>query len=58
MADGHGTLLFFAAALAVAITPGPGIFYVAARTLGAVKNQLPVLAAWAWTGGRAKASMT
>ncbi|WP_342363893.1 LysE family translocator [Terrarubrum flagellatum] len=26
-------LLFFAAALALAITPGPGIFYVAARTL-------------------------
>jgi threonine/homoserine/homoserine lactone efflux protein len=26
--------LFLAAALVVAITPGPGIFYVAARTLG------------------------
>lgn len=27
-------LLFLAAALAVAITPGPGIFYIVARTLG------------------------
>jgi len=26
-------ILFFAAALLLAITPGPGIFYVAARTL-------------------------
>ena len=39
MTDGHGTLLFFAAALAIAVTPGPGIFYVAARTLAAGRNE-------------------
>ena len=39
MTDGHGTLLFFAAALAVAVTPGPGIFYVAARTLAAGRSE-------------------
>jgi threonine/homoserine/homoserine lactone efflux protein len=33
MPDLHNFLLFLAAALLVAITPGPGIFYVAARTL-------------------------
>ena len=33
MPDFHNFLLFLAAALLVAITPGPGIFYVAARTL-------------------------
>jgi threonine/homoserine/homoserine lactone efflux protein len=40
MADGHGTLLiFFAAALVVAVTPGPGIFYVAARTLDGGRSE-------------------
>ena len=39
MTDGYGTLLFFAAALAVAVTPGPGIFYVAARTLAAGRSE-------------------
>ena len=33
MADSHTFAMFLAAALLVAITPGPGIFYVAARTL-------------------------
>lgn len=33
MSDVQTFLLFMAAALLVAITPGPGIFYVAARTL-------------------------
>jgi threonine/homoserine/homoserine lactone efflux protein len=33
MMDSHQFLLFFAAAVALAITPGPGIFYVLARTL-------------------------
>jgi len=33
MPDSPAFLLFLAAALLVAITPGPGIFYVAARTL-------------------------
>src|SRR5215218_9871842 len=39
MIDGHGMLLFFAAALAVAVTPGPGVFYVAARTLAAGRGE-------------------
>src|ERR1700730_153496 len=33
MFDTHRFLLFFAAALVLAITPGPGIFYVLARSL-------------------------
>lgn len=33
MTDLPNILLFFAAALLVAVTPGPGIFYVAARTI-------------------------
>ncbi len=33
MIDPTGFALFFAAALLLAVTPGPGIFYVAARTL-------------------------
>jgi threonine/homoserine/homoserine lactone efflux protein len=33
------TLVFLAAALLVAITPGPGIFYVAARTLAAGRTE-------------------
>ena len=39
MIEGHGMLLFLAAALAVAVTPGPGIFYVAARTLAAGRGE-------------------
>ena len=31
--------LFFAAALAIAISPGPGIFYVAARTLAGGRSE-------------------
>ena len=33
MFETHRLLLFFAAALLLAITPGPGIFYVLARSL-------------------------
>ena len=33
MPDGHLFILFFAAAVLLAVTPGPGIFYVLARTL-------------------------
>jgi threonine/homoserine/homoserine lactone efflux protein len=33
MFDSRHFLLFFAAALLLAITPGPGIFYVLARSL-------------------------
>ncbi len=32
-------VLFFAAALAIAISPGPGIFYVAARTLAGGRSE-------------------
>ena len=39
MTDWHGALLFFSAALVLAITPGPGIFYVAARTLAAGRSE-------------------
>lgn len=39
MIEGQGLLLFLAAALAVAVTPGPGIFYVAARTLAAGRGE-------------------
>ena len=39
MIDGYGFLLFLGAALVIAITPGPGIFYVAARTLAAGRGE-------------------
>jgi threonine/homoserine/homoserine lactone efflux protein len=39
MFDAHRLLLFFAAALLLAITPGPGIFYVLARTLAGGKRE-------------------
>jgi threonine/homoserine/homoserine lactone efflux protein len=39
MPDLHSFLLFLAAALLVAVTPGPGIFYVAARTLAGGRNE-------------------
>lgn len=39
MPDTAGLLLFLAAALAVAVTPGPGIFYVAARTLAGGRGE-------------------
>jgi threonine/homoserine/homoserine lactone efflux protein len=36
----HGTLpLFLAAAVILAITPGPGIFYVAARTVSGGREE-------------------
>jgi threonine/homoserine/homoserine lactone efflux protein len=38
MPDAHRFALFFAAALILAITPGPGIFYVLARSLAAGKR--------------------
>jgi threonine/homoserine/homoserine lactone efflux protein len=37
--DGTTLALFFAAALAIAVTPGPGIFYVAARTLAGGRSE-------------------
>ncbi|HVO58703.1 MAG TPA: LysE family translocator [Dongiaceae bacterium] len=39
MLDGHRFLLFFAAALLLAVTPGPGIFYVLARTLAGGRRE-------------------
>lgn len=39
MPDINNLLLFFAAALVVAGTPGPGIFYVAARTLAGGRGE-------------------
>ena len=39
MLDAHRLLLFFAAALLLAITPGPGIFYVLARSLAGGKRE-------------------
>lgn len=37
--DASGLALFLAAALAIAVTPGPGIFYVAARTLAGGRGE-------------------
>jgi threonine/homoserine/homoserine lactone efflux protein len=39
MPDFQSFLLFFAAALIVAVTPGPGIFYIVARTLAGGKAE-------------------
>lgn len=39
MLDAHRFLLFLAAALVLAITPGPGIFYVLARTLAGGRRE-------------------
>jgi threonine/homoserine/homoserine lactone efflux protein len=39
MPDFQNFLLFMAAALLVAVTPGPGIFYVAARTLAGGRRE-------------------
>src|SRR5207248_2232620 len=39
MVDSHRFLLFFMAALVLAITPGPGIFYVLARSLGGGRRE-------------------
>ena len=39
MFDAHHFLLFFAAAVLLAITPGPGIFYVLARSLAGGRRE-------------------
>jgi threonine/homoserine/homoserine lactone efflux protein len=39
MFDAHRFALFFAAALVLAVTPGPGIFYVLARTLAGGRRE-------------------
>jgi threonine/homoserine/homoserine lactone efflux protein len=39
MLDAHRFILFFAAALVLAVTPGPGIFYVLARSLAGGRRE-------------------
>src|SRR5262249_27187134 len=39
MLDAHRFFLFFAAALVLAVTPGPGIFYVLARSLAGGRRE-------------------
>src|SRR5271154_853997 len=39
MLESHRFLLFFTAALLLAITPGPGIFYVLARSLAGGRRE-------------------
>ncbi|MBI1777886.1 MAG: LysE family translocator [Proteobacteria bacterium] len=39
MPDGMGVGLFLAAALVIALTPGPGIFYVAARSMAGGRRE-------------------
>src|ERR1700684_1000928 len=39
MFDAHQFLLFFAAAFLLAVTPGPGIFYVLARSLAGGRRE-------------------
>jgi threonine/homoserine/homoserine lactone efflux protein len=39
MLDAHRFALFLAAALLLAVTPGPGIFYVLARTIGGGRRE-------------------
>ncbi len=39
MFDSHRFLVFFAAALVLAVTPGPGIFYVLARSLAGGRRE-------------------
>ena len=49
MPDLNQLALYFAAALLLAVTPGPGIFYVAARTLsGGRAEAWPPAAALVW----------
>lgn len=51
MLDAHRFALFFAAALVLAITPGPGIFYVLARSLAGGKREGALSAAGTFIGG-------
>jgi threonine/homoserine/homoserine lactone efflux protein len=39
MTDGHRFALFFVAALLLAVTPGPGMFYVLARTIAGGRRE-------------------
>ena len=51
MFDAHRFLLFFAAALALAITPGPGIFYVLARSLAGGRREGVLSSLGTFVGG-------
>jgi threonine/homoserine/homoserine lactone efflux protein len=51
MFDAHRFLLFFAAALVLAITPGPGIFYVLARSLAGGRREGVLSSLGTFVGG-------
>jgi threonine/homoserine/homoserine lactone efflux protein len=51
MFDAHRIALFFAAALVLALTPGPGIFYVLARTLAGGRREGVLSALGTFAGG-------
>src|SRR5216683_1789970 len=51
MLDAHRFFLFFIAALVLAVTPGPGIFYVLARTLAGGRGEGILSALGTFAGG-------
>lgn len=51
MLDKHLLVLFLAAATLLAVTPGPGIFYVLARTLSGGKREGTLSAMGTFVGG-------
>jgi threonine/homoserine/homoserine lactone efflux protein len=51
MFDAHRFVLFFAAAVVLAITPGPGIFYVLARTLAGGRSEGVLSSLGTFVGG-------
>jgi threonine/homoserine/homoserine lactone efflux protein len=51
MLDSHRFLLFLAAALVLAITPGPGIFYVLARSLAGGRREGTLSSFGTFVGG-------
>src|SRR6202790_1202887 len=51
MVDLHRLALFLAAALVLAVTPGPGIFYVLARTLAGGRREGILSALVTFVGG-------
>ena len=51
MFEAHRFLLFFAAALVLAVTPGPGIFYVLARSLAGGRREGVLSSLGTFVGG-------
>src|SRR5712691_5620517 len=51
MLDAQRFFLFFVAALILAVTPGPGIFYVLARTLGGGRREVILSSLGTFAGG-------